>query len=204
MPRLTEARASAQRQRVLDAALTCFDRLGYRRTTLQDIVRESKLSPGAIYGYFSSKAEIAATVAEERHRIERRLVTSALGSADPLAALLRFVEQYFEWLRLPEERRRRRIAVQTWAESLHDPAMRRSVESGLAPLTEVTRALRAAQRRGRLRPGLDPGSVARMVLAMLQGFVLQQAWNPSLNVRAYRDTVLATLEGLMPRRRVAR
>jgi AcrR family transcriptional regulator len=50
--RITAARASAQRERILDAALTCFAREGFHAATMQDIVAESGLSPGAIYGYF--------------------------------------------------------------------------------------------------------------------------------------------------------
>jgi AcrR family transcriptional regulator len=53
MPKLTPARAKAQRDRILDAALNCFARQGFHAATMQDIVGESGLGPGAIYGYFA-------------------------------------------------------------------------------------------------------------------------------------------------------
>jgi len=58
VPRISAARANAQRERILDAALTCFAREGFHAATMQDIVTESGLSPGAIYGYFKGKTEV--------------------------------------------------------------------------------------------------------------------------------------------------
>jgi AcrR family transcriptional regulator len=197
MPRITEARRAAQRQRVLDAALECFDRRGFHRTTMQDIVKESALSPGAIYGYFESKEAIVEAVAAERHRVEHALLTEAMKSADPVAGMKTFVSRYFEWLGDPRERRRRRVAVQVWAEALHDRRMRASVDEGLAPLRDVARAVRSAKRRRTIAGGVNPEGFARMVLALIQGFVLQQAWEPDVDIATYRDTVLAALTRLV-------
>jgi AcrR family transcriptional regulator len=200
MPRITEARSAAQRRRVLDAALTCFDRKGFHRTTMQDIVRESELSPGAIYGYFESKVAIVEAVAAERHQVEHAMLREALKNADPVLGMTTFVNRYFDWLDDPEERRRRRVGVQAWAESLHDERMRASVDVGLAPLVDIVRALRAARRRKKLPSTVDPEGLARVLLALIQGFILQQAWEPDLDIHAYRDTALAALSALARRR----
>jgi AcrR family transcriptional regulator len=199
MPRITEARRDAQRARILDAALACFDRNGFHRTTMQDIVNESQLSPGAIYGYFDSKVAIVEAVGAERHHLERNLLTEALKSADPIAAMSTFVKKYFDWLRDPQELRSRRVAVQVWAEALHDARMRASVDAGLAPLPEIIRAIRGAKRRKRIPASVDPEGLARVLLALIQGFVLQQAWQPGVDVDGYRDTVLALLAALTSR-----
>jgi AcrR family transcriptional regulator len=197
VPRITEERRESQRKRVLDAALACFDRSGFHRTTMQDIVRESGLSPGAIYGYFESKEAVVEAVAAERHRAEKDLLVDALAAPDPIEGMTTFVLRYFEWLGRPEEKRRRRVGVQIWAESLHDGQMRASVDAGLAPLAAITRALRSARRKKQLPPSIRPDGLARMLLALIQGFILQQAWDPDVDVEAYRDTVLAALSALL-------
>ena len=82
MPRITAGRAKEQRDRILDATLTCFARDGFNGATIQDIVKESDLSPGAIYGYFKSKAEMATAIASARHVMERSRMKYALSAPD--------------------------------------------------------------------------------------------------------------------------
>jgi len=47
-----------RKQQILQAAMTCFARTGYHKTTMDDIVKESGLSKGALYWYFKSKKEL--------------------------------------------------------------------------------------------------------------------------------------------------
>ncbi len=51
-----------RRAHILDAALRCFVRTGYRGTTMDDIVKESRLSKGTIYWHFTNKQEIFLTL----------------------------------------------------------------------------------------------------------------------------------------------
>src|SRR5271163_3313733 len=92
VPKLTPARAKAQRDRILDAALTCFARQGFHAATMQDIVGESGLSPGAIYGYFAGKTDMVTAIASERHQMERRRMEYALTASSLEASLLRLLE----------------------------------------------------------------------------------------------------------------
>ena len=121
MPRISAARASAQRERILDAALTCFAREGFHAATMQDIVAESGLSPGAIYGYFKGKTEVVMAIASERHAMERQRMREALAAADLDTSLVRLIEGFVLGLRDPQEKIWRRLAVQLWAESLSNP-----------------------------------------------------------------------------------
>ena len=53
-------RASKQKRRdeIMGAALRCFNRTGYRRTTMDDVVTESGLSKGTIYWHFKNKKHL--------------------------------------------------------------------------------------------------------------------------------------------------
>ena len=51
-------RVQERRQQIMDAALNCFARKGYHKTTMDDIVAESGLSKGTLYWYFKSKDEL--------------------------------------------------------------------------------------------------------------------------------------------------
>lgn len=57
-PKVTEAYKHEIREKILDAAEALFSREGYHDASMDEIVRGSQLSKGAIYGYFNSKEEL--------------------------------------------------------------------------------------------------------------------------------------------------
>src|SRR5918992_5210095 len=65
MPKVSEEHLAARRRQILDAALVCFSRSGFHRTSMQQIFEESGLSPGAVYRYFKSKDQIVEAIAME-------------------------------------------------------------------------------------------------------------------------------------------
>ncbi len=186
MPRITAARAGAQRERILDAALTCFARQGFHAATMQDIVAESGLSPGAIYGYFKGKTDVVMAIASERHAMERRRMEHALAAADLDGSLVRLVEDFVLGLRDPQEKTWRRLAVQLWAESLSNPRLRREALGGVEQAVEVLSPMIArAQRKGRWPAHLNPKSAARVMIAVLQGISLQLAWDDTIDIAGF-------------------
>ena len=58
MPKISPAQEQQRRAQILAAAMACFARQGYHATSMDDVVRESGLSVGAIYSYFPSKHAI--------------------------------------------------------------------------------------------------------------------------------------------------
>jgi hypothetical protein len=60
--------------------------------------------------------------------------------------------------------------------------------------------VRAAQEQGDLDPELDADAVARVLQAMFQGFILQQAWDEDVDVAAYLEAVEAFLDALLKAR----
>ena len=183
MPRISAARANAQRERILDAALTCFAREGFHAATMQDIVAESGLSPGAIYGYFTGKTEVVMAIASERHAMERQRMQQALAAADLDTSLVRLVEGFVLGLRDPQEKTWRRLAVQLWAESLSNPRLKREALAGVSQAVEIlSPMIRAAQREGRWPRHLDSQSAARVMIAILQGISLQLAWDDTIDI----------------------
>ncbi len=196
MPKIGEEHRAKRRRAILDAALACFDRRGLHGTTMQDIVAESGLSAGAIYTYFDGKDAIIAAIASERHARERELLDAALAADDAWASLHTFVETYFDWLKDPHEQQRRRVNVYLWAEALHRAPILEIVTAGVAPVDEAVAAVRVAVRDGHFPAHVDPEGFIRAVLALILGFVLQQAWDPGLDVDGYRIAALAMIDGV--------
>lgn len=57
-----DAEGDVTRARILRAARTAFGELGYAATTYRLLAGQTGLAPSALYNYFSSKAELYATV----------------------------------------------------------------------------------------------------------------------------------------------
>lgn len=193
MPKVSEAHLAARRQQILEASLACFAREGFHRTTMQDIVKEAGLSPGAIYRYFDSKDAIVEAITTERHERERQLL-AAVADQDPVEALRLLAQSFFGALREPGTRGERRVRVQIYAEALRNPRIRRLVRRGVdEPLSALAGVIRAAQSEGRIGPQFDPEALARVTIAAFNGLILHQAWDDKVDV----DRYLATLEELL-------
>lgn len=199
MPRLTAARAQARREQIIEAAMTCFTRRGLHATTMHDICRESGLSPGAVYCWFTSKEDIIEAVAAERHARERKMLEAALQAGDPATALRRFVDACFDWLADAAEIERRRVGVLVWAEALLDDRLRGIVEAGIGQRSMALDFVRAGQGAGTLPGGVDPDALTRVILALIQGFILQQAWEPDVDLDGYRHAVTLLVDSLTSR-----
>jgi TetR/AcrR family transcriptional regulator, transcriptional repressor of aconitase len=210
MPRVSAAHLAARRRQILAAAVRCFARQGFHRATMHDIVRESSLSPGAIYRYFSSKEDLVAAIAAERHAAERALALRAAAHHDARAGLVELARAFFGPLSDRDEQQWRRVTVQLWAEALRNPAVMRVVRSGLvAPLRALTTLIDRAGREGGLARGADAEATARLAAAAFQGLVLQQAWDPQIDVARCASAAKTLLEavfapGPRPARRKSR
>lgn len=188
MPKISAEKRKARCQRILDAANRCFAREGFHRTSMEDIVRESGVSPGAIYCYFRGKREIVSAIADQRHRQESALLAKLLTPGSLSDQLRGLAQDFFGMLQDPREKERRKVTIQIWAESLRDRELRKIVARGLRQRHALTAALRTAQRRGQLKRSVLPDALSRVMMAILQGFILQQAWEPDLNVTRFVDT----------------
>ena len=190
MPRVSESHRAARRRQVLDAAFTCFSREGFHRTSMDDIVRESGMSPGAIYGYFSGKSEIIAAIADERHLHEQMLNSQVLTELDPVRALHGMLHAYRAWLTDPSEQMRRRVGVQVWAEASMSTVIHKSILNGVDAARETLEViLHRIADQGRLAPGIDVTATARALIALFQGLILQLSWDERTDLDSYLGVV---------------
>jgi TetR/AcrR family transcriptional regulator, transcriptional repressor of aconitase len=182
MPKVSPSHLAERRTQILEAAIACFSRQGFHRATMQDIVRQSKLSPGAIYNYFASKEEIIEAIAMERHAKEHELFAQAKREATLQKTLHHVRDFFFGQLSHAAERQRRRVTIQYWAESLRNTQILKLTRRGLTgPRTHLAAILRKAQRRGDISKQLDPKTTASFLIAAFQGLVLQAEWGEEIN-----------------------
>jgi AcrR family transcriptional regulator len=199
MPKVSQKYLDDRRSEILDAAIVCFSRDGFHRTTMKDIVRESGLSPGAIYNYFRSKEEIIEANAARRQAKERRLVTEAIADGPAASALKRVRDAFFDELENPKERLRRRLSVQLWAEAQSSPEIRKIVRRSFEePRRLLSEALVEAQKQGAIAKWADPDALACFVIAAFHGLVLQREWDSQFSPEPHKvllDLLLKAVAG---------
>ncbi len=194
MPKISDAKRQARQTQILDAATWCFARQGFHRTSMEDIVRESGLSPGAIYCYFRGKQEIVEAISAERHARDSAVLSELVSSPNIGEALKNLSRAVLAMLKEPKEKERRKVSIQFWAESLFDHKIRKIAIRGIRQRDRLTVAFLDAQRKGELAATLDVVALSRVMLALLQGLILQQAWEPQMDIEAYLTTAGRLIE----------
>ena len=180
MPRITHQRAERQRHRIIEAASRCFAERGFHNTTMRDVFERSGLTAGAVYGYFAGKRDIIVAVVEARHAVERELLAAAERADDPVA---RFVDGYFEAFLMEDSTELRRLTIEFWAQLLGDKGLAQLGREGLTALADATRLLAEAQSRRLVRNDVDPATLTRLVLAALNGLLLQSSWQTGVQTQ---------------------
>jgi AcrR family transcriptional regulator len=75
-----QARSRRTREKILEAALTCFEEQGYDETTTAAIARRAHIAVGTLYGYFGDKRDILLEVLD---RTLREVVDYVVRGLDP-------------------------------------------------------------------------------------------------------------------------
>ncbi|MFJ1460845.1 TetR/AcrR family transcriptional regulator [Nocardia sp. N2S4-5] len=174
MPRVSEEHLERRRQQILDAAQTCFANKGFHSTSMQDVFTESGLSAGAVYRYFKSKDDLIAALAADATQLLRGILDDII-NRDPLPTPGGLVGALTtELVQLGERTGRVRLAPQAWALALTDEAAAHYVRTAMGALRDRWRDYADRMRViGWLPPDADTDAVAKVLLGIMPGFILQ-------------------------------
>ena len=153
MPKVKPETLALRREEILRAAENCFARQGFHQTTIQDVIKESGLSAGCIYGHFASKDELIQAISDSRHGRDSTLFAAGGDTDDPLQGLRAVARAFLGDLQKEAGLRARRVGLQLWAEALRDDVIREQVASGIRqPITLIAEMLRRGQKARCDRP----------------------------------------------------
>jgi AcrR family transcriptional regulator len=191
MPKITEERREERRLQIVNAAMTCVAAQGFHKTTMADVIRESGMSAGAVYGYFRNKEDLIVAIADKATALADRTIGTLL-EADPLPTLSEMVRHLTTTITTHEQGDLTRVAVAVWAEAVRDDAVRALVTARFHGIRHrYAELLRAQQRAGRLDPDEDPEVVAQALFGLMPGFVLQRLLMTDVEPDTYARAVRA-------------
>lgn len=177
MPKVTDEHRTARRQQIVDAARTCVAEQGFHKTTMADVIRESGLSAGAVYGYFKSKDEIVSAIADDALSTIDQLFKGILASEKPLTPAAAMQAALEHVVRIAEEPGTdvTRVGVQAWAEALHNEAIHATAcEKYTLLRSHFVEVARRAQADGTVDPDTDPEYIGQALFGLIPGFILQR------------------------------
>lgn len=205
MPRITEQRREANRASIVAAARRCFAREGFHQTSMPAIAAEAGVSVGAPYRYFASKEEIIIEIAGDafkvmfdsvdrlvevsHHLTVADLVTAAV---DPISGDLT-IDRAGQMIPVEELLS---CTVQVWGELLRHDGLRQQATEGFERVRlRIAEALRHGQRIGSVPGEVDPDRGARIVIALLHGFLLQRTAFGLDDTLGFTHDIRALLDG---------
>ena len=177
MPKVTDAHLAARREQILLAAMARFAEGGFHSTGMAEVIAATGLSAGAVYRYFPSKEALIRAIVEERVLANAKDVFEAIlaqGVDDPVDAVADALE-IVDRASAQGEIDITKVAVQAWGEALRNPDILDVAQNAYATmrgyLAEVTRR---AQEHGRVPSETDPDEVAKTLLSLVMGYVIQR------------------------------
>lgn len=192
MPKVSDAHRAARRDEIVDAAVRCVLRDGYRGVSIASVIQESGLSAGAIYGYFANKQELLVAVAERVLDAREADLAAAHRSDEPLSPGEVMAT-------LVEGLRREKVSAaipQVWAEAAFDDDVRAVAGRIFARVRGILRTELVAWAKA--APGRADGDVEEwadlvvpVMLSAVPGFLVQRAILPEFDEDAYVRALLA-------------
>ncbi len=200
MPRVSAAHEEEVRGRIVAAALRVFAEKGFHRATMQDIVRQSGLSVGAIYTYFKSKDELFLascdlSAGQGIGELGERLTagrTLAERIAISVGYFLDGVDDVGDAPGLA------RFLVQAWAEAEEEPAVREMLVRRREQLATVGQILiREGIASAEIPAWVDVEGLAFAVSALFDGILLMRVEDGAAYRRATAERRVRALMELL-------
>ena len=203
MPRVTAAHEQEVRERIVAASLRVFGERGFHGATMQDVVRESGLSVGAIYTYFRGKDQLfmaACDLASGRGLGELAArVAGGRTTAEKLAIAVGFFFDAAEGDEAANLPGNAEFLVQAWAQSDVEPAAREMLLRRREQLVMAgSMLLEEGIVRGELPRWIDTTALARAYVGLLDGMLLARVeqgttWRRSDAERQAREILAIVL-----------
>lgn len=175
--RRTKEEAAVTRAAVLKAALSVFSAKGYAAATLDDVATAAKVTRGAIYWHFKSKADLYNTLTGELSAQGANLVQQAVAEGGTFLEILRrvFVRQC---ALIEADKEARAVMELALFKTGLDPELqagrKKQLEAGNVLLEGITQTMQQGIALGALRTDIDPADMARAFIAFENGAI--QLW----------------------------
>ena len=174
---IKQERAARTRVEILEAAITLFARRGFLATTMSELAKAIRMTPGALYWHFPTKEDLLLAAIEELHERYIKEFIDLLSEQRSLPAreqLIRFMNRTSQFLRYHREYGIffGMVAAES-AESNERvaEALREKLNVYVFALAGI---IRYGQKKGEFRQDLDPMQTAHGMMGSYIGLLTYQ------------------------------
>lgn len=196
--------SNERKSQILDAALGVFARLGFERARVDDIVKASGLSKGALYWYFESKDAIIVGILDRVFGGSSLALDQLMNDEGPVPDRLRRLST-----RVVEDVERSQaiipITFEFYAVAMRSKTVHRFLQDYYARyLAGLSKVLELGIERGEIRK-TDPDVAALSLIALIEGLILLWVMDatrldPGKALAAAAEDFIQGLETKKPRR----
>ena len=153
--------------------MSCFARQGYHATSMDDVVRESGLSVGAIYTYFPSKEDLFLALADARSEQTLAYMSDLFRRPGPMADKSREAIDFFFQHLTDDFVPLARMGVEFLSEAAKSDRIKERQQQRFETVRQFyCWLLREAQQRGEVNPDVDVEAAAELMMALNEGILI--------------------------------
>ncbi len=175
-----------RRSQILAAAAKVFNARGYAGATIDEVATEAGIAKGSVYNYFKSKQDLFVQVFTTSFTQDEETVAGQLVQPDSALAKIDIVLD--EWYgRFSKYTQEGALVLEFWLSAARQGEgvlMESFHELYLRWRQRISAIIVEGLANGEMRPGLDPETSAAVVMATLDGVILQSILGVGLVVDA--------------------
>ena len=197
-PKVTEEYRNIVRDKILQSAAALFSQNGYHMTSMDDIVNESGLSKGAIYGYFKSKDDLFLALSDRQLESMIENMQDAFSPKDSAKnKLMKAAEIHFRQITDPNDVWR--VTLELWVESPKIPSLEKRVRKRYDLAHKFLADIIAeGKANGEFRKDIDPDTISSILLAMIRGLSIHTRMGQRFDWQNIKKSLFALLhEGMI-------
>ncbi len=163
---------------ILSSAERCFARAGFHRTTMQDIAREAQMSPGNLYRYFPSKAEMVQGLVMRDRAMMNERIEKFRNASDFRSGFLQLCRSFI----CDEPVERVVLWIEIWIESVHNPTIAEVVTRCDAEIfMQINTIYQEAMLNGHLPKTFNLAAFHQLIMSVSNGLHAQRCLDPDFD-----------------------
>lgn len=163
------------KQFIIEKTAPVFNKKGYAGTSFNDLMSETGLSKGCIYGYFDDKDEIALAAFDYNHnKVNEYMKSKIVATDNSIERLLIYPNTYRNYYKLPFLQAGCPILnTSTEADDTH-PKLKERASNALAFWKKsIENQIKRGIERNEINASTDPTEVAVILIALIEGAFMQ-------------------------------